>query len=184
MVLKWATESETENLGFQIDRRKSGTEDWKLIADHTKNPKLEGQGNSTSRTDYIYYDKTAKPGVSYDYRLTDIPYTDTYTPSSIVLEDIKFRIEKFALHKNFPNPFNPATTIGYELAKNSAVQIKIVDVTGREVQSWSHYSQEQGYYEMVWEGVNQSGKPVSAGLYLLTIQAGKQFQSRKLLLLK
>ncbi|MBT4034964.1 MAG: S8 family serine peptidase [Candidatus Marinimicrobia bacterium] len=184
MVLKWATESETENLGFQIDRRKSGTEDWKLIADHTKNPKLEGQGNSTSRTDYIYYDKTAKPGVSYDYRLTDIPYTDTYTPSSIVLEDIKFRIEKFALHKNFPNPFNPATTIGYELAKNSAVQIKIVDVTGREIQSWNHESKEAGYHEMIWAGVNQSGKPVSAGLYLLSVQAGNQFQTRKLLLLK
>ena len=83
-----------------------------------------------------------------------------------------------------PNPFNPATTISYELADNVDVQIKIVDVTGREVQSWSHYSQEQGYHEMVWEGVNQSGKPVSAGLYLLKIQAGKQFQSRKLLLLK
>ena len=184
MILKWATESEIENLGFRIDRRKSGSDEWKMIADHTKDSALQGQGNSTSRTDYIYYDKTAKPGVKYDYRLSDIPYTSEYESNFYILEDIQLRIEKFVLHKNYPNPFNPATTISYELADNVDVQIKIVDVTGREVQSWSHYSQEQGYYEMVWEGVNQSGKPVSAGLYLLTIQAGKQFQSRKLLLLK
>jgi len=184
MVLKWATESETENQGFRIDRRKSGTEDWKLIADHTKDPKLEGQGNSTSRTDYIYYDKTVKTGVMYDYCLTDIPYTSDYQPNSIVLEGIQLRIEKFTLHKNYPNPFNPATTIGYELPKNSDVQIKIMDVKGREVQSWSHQAQDEGYHEMVWAGVDHAGKPVSAGLYLLTVQAGNNFQSRKLLLLK
>ena len=184
MVLKWATESETENLGFMIERRKSGSDAWKFISDHTKDKGLEGQGSTSSRTDYIYYDKKAKPGVKYDYRLTDIPYTSAYTPNSIVLEDIEFRIAKFALHKNYPNPFNPATTISYELADNSDVQIKIFDVNGREVQSWDHNSQEAGYYEMVWAGVNQSGRPVSAGLYLLSVQAGNNLQTRKLLLLK
>ena len=168
MVLKWATESETENLGFKIERRKNGSDDWKFIADHTKDPGLQGQGSTSSRTDYIYYDKTAKPGVKYDYRLTDIPYTTAYIPNSIVLEDIEFRIGKFALHKNYPNPFNPATTISYELADHSDVEIKIFDVNGREVQSWNHQSQDSGYYEMVWAGVNQSGRPVSAGLYLLS----------------
>ncbi len=184
MVLKWATESETENQGFRIDRRKNGTIDWKLIADHTKDPKLQGQGTSTSRTDYIYYDKLARPGVKYDYRLSDIPYTSAYEPNYYILEDIDFRIERFMLHKNFPNPFNPATTISYELAENSDVQIQIVDVTGREIQSWRHDSKEAGYHEMVWAGVDQSGKPVSAGLYLLSVQAGKQIQTSKLLLLK
>ncbi|NQT63820.1 MAG: S8 family serine peptidase [Candidatus Marinimicrobia bacterium] len=184
MVLKWATESETENLGFKIERRKNGAMEWKLIADHTKDPNLQGQGNSTSRTDYIYYDKTAKPGVKYDYRLSDIPYTGAYKSNYYVLEDIELRIENFFLHKNYPNPFNPATTISYELADDADVQIKIIDVNGREVQSWKHHSQEKGYHEMVWAGVNQSGKPVSAGLYLLSVQAGNQFQTRKLLLLK
>ncbi|NQV41009.1 MAG: S8 family serine peptidase [Candidatus Marinimicrobia bacterium] len=184
MVLKWATESETENLGFMLERRKSGTDDWTFISDHTKDKGLQGQGSTSSRTDYIYYDKTAKPGVKYDYRLTDIPYTSAYTPTSIVLEDIEFRIAKFALHKNFPNPFNPATTISYELADDSDVQVKIFDVNGREVQSWDHNSQEAGYHEMVWAGVNQSGRPVSAGLYLLSVQAGNNLQTRKLLLLK
>jgi len=184
MVLKWATESETENQGFRIEHRKHGSADWKLLADHTKDPKLLGQGNSTSRTDYIYYDKLAKPGVKYDYRLSDIPYTGAYKSNYYVLEEIELRIEKFTLHKNYPNPFNPATTISYELADNADVQIKIFDVNGREVQSWNHQSQEKGYHEMVWAGINQSGKPVSAGLYLLHVQAGNQIQTRKLLLLK
>jgi hypothetical protein len=126
----------------------------------------------------------AKSGVKYDYRLSDIPYTGAYKSNFYVLEDIELRIEKFALHKNYPNPFNPATTISYELADITDVQIKIMDVTGREIQSWRHDSKEAGYHEMIWAGVNQAGKPVSAGLYLLTVQAGNQFQTRKLLLLK
>jgi len=184
MVLKWATESETENQGFRIDRRKSGTEEWKLLADHTKYTSLQGQGNSTLRTDYIFYDKTAKPGMRYDYRLSDIPYTAAYKPHYVVLEDIEYRIEKFTLHRNFPNPFNPVTTIAYELADIADVEIQIVDVKGQEIQSWNHASREAGYHEMVWAGVDNSGKPVSAGLYLLHVQAGSQFQTRKLLLLK
>jgi hypothetical protein len=184
MVLKWATESETENQGFKIERRKNGTDEWKLIADHTKDPSLQGQGSTSARTDYIYFDKTAKPGLIYDYRLTDIPYTAAYKPNSIVLEDIEYRIGKFTLHENYPNPFNPATTISYELADHSDVQIKIVDVKGRAIQSWSHESQEMGYHEMTWAGVDQSGRPVSAGLYLLSVQAGNNLQTRKLLLLK
>jgi len=184
MILKWATESETENQGFRLDRRKSGTDEWKFLADHTKDSNLEGQGSTSARTDYTYYDKTAKPGVSYDYRLSDIPYTAAYKSNYVVLEDIEFRIEKFALHKNYPNPFNPSTTIAYELPDNSDVQIKIVDVNGRDIQSWSNYSQEKGYHELVWAGVDRYGKPVSAGLYLLTVQAGNDLQTRKLLLLK
>ncbi len=184
MVLKWATESETENQGFRIDRRENGSGEWKLIADHTRNPELQGQGSTSSRTDYSYYDKTARPGIIYDYRLTDIPYTAAYKSNSIVLEGIELRIEKFTLHKNYPNPFNPSTIIAYELADNSDVQVRIVDVKGREIQTWNHAGQEQGYHEMVWAGLNQSGKPVSAGVYLLTVQAGNQFQSRKLLLVR
>lgn len=184
LLLKWATESETENQGFRIERRLSGEDEWKFIADHTTDAKLQGQGNTTRRSDYVYYDKTAKSGVLSDYRLTDIPYAPVYKAKSYVLEGIELRIEKFVVHENYPNPFNPATTIAYELAERSDVQIRIVDVNGREIRSWTHNGKEQGYHEMTWVGLDESGVSVSAGLYLLNVQAGNQTQSRKLLLLK
>ncbi len=184
ILLKWATESETENLGFRIDRRLSGSDDWKTIADPVKNPELEGQGSTTSRTDYVYWDKTAKAGLKYDYRLSDIPYSAVYKANSIILEDIELLIEKFVLYENFPNPFNPSTHIAYEIAVAGDVHITINDIQGREINAWTANTQEAGYHEALWNGQNSQGKSVSAGVYLLRVQAGHDIQSRKMLLLK
>lgn len=184
IVLKWATESETENLGFRLDRRLSESGDWKTIADPSKYPDLSGQGSSTSRTDYIFWDKTAKPGQKYDYRLSDIPYSAVYKANSIILEDIELKIEKFVLYENFPNPFNPSTHIAFEIAAVEDVKISITDIQGREIKSWTATAQEAGYHEAIWNGLDAEGKSVSAGLYLLRVQAGRDVQSRKMLLLK
>ncbi len=184
LVLKWATESELENQGFRIDRRESGEETWKMIGDFTKHPELEGQGSTSSRTDYKFIDKYAKPGVTYDYRLTDIPYSPTYKSNAIILEDVQLQIKKFILHENYPNPFNPSTRIAYELPSNTDVQMRIVDVRGRLVQSWTFQEQEAGYHETVWAGTDQNGKKVSAGLYMLTVQSGSHTENRKMLFLK
>jgi len=184
IVLKWATESETENLGFRLDRRLSGSDDWKTIADPSKNPELTGQGSSTSRTDYLFWDKTAKAGQKYDYRLSDIPYSAVYKANSIILEDVELQIEEFALFENFPNPFNPSTHIAYQIETVGDVKISISDIRGREIQSWTAKAQEAGYHEVVWNGQNSQGKSVSAGVYLLRVQAGHDIQSRKMLLLK
>ncbi len=184
IVLKWATESETENQGFRIDRRISGQDEWKTIADHGKNPELEGQGSTTSRTDYSFKDKTAKPGVKYDYRLSDIPYAAAYKANPIILEDVQLLIEKFVLYDNYPNPFNPSTQIAYQMPQTGDVSIRITDIKGREVQSWTLNDQAAGYHEARWGGLNNQGAPVSAGVYLLTVQAGNVTQSRKMLLLK
>ncbi|NQV50834.1 MAG: S8 family serine peptidase [Candidatus Marinimicrobia bacterium] len=184
IVLKWATESETENLGFRVDRRLHGDYDWETISDPSKNPEMTGQGSSTFRTDYSYWDKTAKPGQKYDYRLSDIPYSAVYKANSIILEDIELLIEKFVLYENFPNPFNPSTHIAYEIAAAGDVHITINDIQGREIKSWTATAQEAGYHEAIWNGLNIDGKPVSAGVYLLRVQAGHDIQSRKMLLLK
>lgn len=184
LVLKWATESETENLGFIIERRKSGTEDFKLIGDYSKYPELEGQGSTSSRTDYKFVDKFAKSGVKYDYRLTDVSYTPAYKSDPVILEDVQLHLKQFVLHDNYPNPFNPATRIAYELANTGDVQVSIIDVRGRLVNTWNYKAQEAGYHEIIWAGTDQNGQVLSAGLYLLSVQAGSEFQSRKMLLLK
>ncbi|MCH7763494.1 MAG: T9SS type A sorting domain-containing protein, partial [Candidatus Marinimicrobia bacterium] len=100
-----------------------------------------------------------------------------------VTDEINLPAE-FALHANYPNPFNPITTLRYDLPENSFVNIIIYDLLGRQVKTLVNQTQEAGYRSVKWNATNDSGKPVSAGVYLYQIQAGKYLQTRKMILLK
>ena len=184
IVLSWATESEFENQGFRIERRAAGESEWTLLGDPSSHPELTGQGSKTSRSDYQFVDGTAKSGQKYAYRLSDIPYSPAYKANALVLEDVELRIENFVLHGNYPNPFNPSTRIAYEIPNVTNVQLKITDVQGREVMHWNKRSQAAGYYEQEWTGLDEQGRPVGAGVYLVSVQTGDQVRSQKILLLK
>ena len=90
----------------------------------------------------------------------------------------------YALHQNFPNPFNPITTLRYDLPENSLVSITIYDIMGREVKSLINQTQDAGFRSVLWNATNDYGKPVSAGVYLYQIQAGEFVQTKKMVLLK
>jgi len=88
------------------------------------------------------------------------------------------------LHHNYPNPFNPVTTLRYELPEDALVNITIYDMMGRVMSNLVSSHQNAGYKSIQWNATNNAGKPVSAGLYLYTIQAGKFRQTKKMVLLK
>ena len=89
-----------------------------------------------------------------------------------------------SLYPNYPNPFNPVTTLRYDLPENRLVNITIYDMLGREVKTLINQTQEAGFKSVIWNATNDFGKPVSAGIYLYQIQAGEFVQSRKMVLLK
>jgi hypothetical protein len=90
----------------------------------------------------------------------------------------------FSLHQNYPNPFNPVTSLRYDLPKDGLVNITIYDMMGRQVKELVNSSQTAGYKSIQWNATNNRNEPVSAGLYLYTIQSGKFIQTRKMVLLK
>jgi len=90
----------------------------------------------------------------------------------------------YNLYQNYPNPFNPFTTIRYDLPKNALVNIIIYDMMGRQVSTLISSQQNAGYKSIQWNATNNTGQPVSAGLYLYTIEAGQFRQTRKMVLLK
>ena len=90
----------------------------------------------------------------------------------------------YQLFQNFPNPFNPTTIIEYELPRAELVSLKIFDIMGREVISLVNKLQNPGQKFVLWDGINSLGQPVSAGMYIYTIQVGKFVQSKKMVLLK
>jgi hypothetical protein len=184
ILLKWATESEFENQGFRIERKSENETEWSLLGDHRSHSELMGQGSKTGRTDYAFLDKNARKDIKYSYRLSDIPYSPTYKARGVILEDVTLRIEDFVLYPNYPNPFNPATRLAYELPEVVDVQIRISDMRGREVVSWTEAAQSPGYYEKIWAAQDGQGNPVGAGVYFVTMQVGDQRHSQKILLLK
>ncbi|GIQ98811.1 hypothetical protein CM15mP5_2460 [bacterium] len=95
--------------------------------------------------------------------------------SSLILTD-------FYLNQNYPNPFNPVTTLSYSLPKDESVNITIYDIMGRPVKTIQNSYQTKGFKFVQWDAKNDRNEPVSAGLYLYTIQAGKFRQTGKMVL--
>ena len=91
---------------------------------------------------------------------------------------------EFALHQNFPNPFNPVTTLRYDLPEQANVNIIIYDMLGRQVRTLVNQTQDAGFKSVIWDATNDFGKQVSAGVYIYQIQAGEFVQTRKMVLLK
>lgn len=90
----------------------------------------------------------------------------------------------FKLYQNHPNPFNPITSLRYDLPEDGLVNITIYDMMGRIVKTLVNSSQTAGYKSIQWNATNDRNEPVSAGLYLYTIQAGGFRQTKKMVLLK
>ena len=90
----------------------------------------------------------------------------------------------FALHQNYPNPFNPTTTLRYDLSANIQVNITIYDMMGRVVKTMVNRQQNAGFKSIQWDATNNQGQPVSAGVYLYSIDAGDFRQTKKMILLK
>ena len=95
-----------------------------------------------------------------------------------------FTNKSFNFLNNYPNPFNPITTIGYELPEESFVDITVYDMLGNVVYNLVNTNQSSGYKSVQWNATNNQGEPVSAGVYLYKIQAGDFADTKKMILLK
>ena len=91
---------------------------------------------------------------------------------------------KYNLNNCYPNPFNPITTLRYDLPKDGLVNITVYDMMGRVVKTMVNTEQKAGYKTTQWNATNNAGQPVSAGIYLYEIQAGQFRQVKKMVLLK
>ena len=91
---------------------------------------------------------------------------------------------EFILDQNYPNPFNPSTTLRYGLPEDSEVSMIIYDIRGNTVRTIESGAQVAGWYEHIWNGMNDDGHPVSTGLYLTRLRAGSYTKTIKMLYLK
>ena len=92
--------------------------------------------------------------------------------------------EQYALHPNYPNPFNPVTRIEYDLPEDAKVQLLIYDILGKQVKTLINTSQKAGYKSVRWNGTNSQGRNVSAGMYFYHLRTKGFSKVRKMILLK
>jgi hypothetical protein len=92
--------------------------------------------------------------------------------------------DQYMVYQNYPNPFNPVTTLRYGLPENSLVNITVYNLLGKQIKTLINKTQDAGYKSITWDATNDYGKPVSAGIYLYRIQAGKYISTKKIVLLK
>ncbi|MCP3859200.1 MAG: T9SS type A sorting domain-containing protein [Phycisphaeraceae bacterium] len=91
---------------------------------------------------------------------------------------------RLSLGPNFPNPFNPVTTISFSLAEPGAVQLAVYDVRGRMVRTLVSGDMSAGEHEVVWQGKDDAGHQVASGLYFARMINGDRALTHKMLMLK
>ncbi|MDA9935206.1 tandem-95 repeat protein [Candidatus Marinimicrobia bacterium] len=172
----------------------SEAEDFQYFVLERSNETINGVADTTISYELVdanYEDLNFVRNVEYSYKLAAYDYAGNRSeftePVSVILlsiDPLSLIPDVFALHQNYPNPFNPTTQIRYDLPDNEFVSINIYDVMGRKIKSLVSINQETGYRSITWNATNDLGQPVSAGMYIYTIQAGEFRQTRKMVLLK
>ncbi len=174
VLLKWRTETELNNYGFEIERAKDlngFVQQWNKIGF------IEGNGNSTSPKDYTFSDNP-ESGSKYYYRLKQIDWNGQAEYSNVIFVEIKVP-NQYALYQNYPNPFNPVTNITYSLPFDGMVSVKIYDVLGSEVITLVNDHQKAGMYTIPFNGSN-----LSSGIYICKIYSDNYNSSIKMILMK
>ena len=122
-------------------------------------------------------------GASCEFALDDI-YWEGGGTVDVTNENKNLISQKFILYDNYPNPFNPSTNISYSISNGEYVSINIFDVKGGKVIELFNNYRFAGTYSIDWNGQNERGLQVSAGVYLYSIEAGDFRQTKKMILLK
>lgn len=200
ITLEWITESEVDNLGFEVYRANSRNGEYQMIDSYVHNPALEGAGNSSTRRVYRFTDRRVVNGFTYWYKIADVansglrmfhgPVSATAVKGTVVTGTGEVP-EKFALHPNHPNPFspfNPATRIPFDIPRvrggTIEVNLSIYDALGRKIRTLVDGPLAPDSYVVEWDGKDEQGRPVASGVYLYGIRSHLFIQFRKLLVIR
>jgi len=174
--LKWTTSSEINNSGFEIQRSSSdeiAAGIWNSIGF------VKGNGTTNSQINYEFTDKNLLPE-KYSYRLKQIDFNGNYeyhNLSNVVVISVP---EKFSLSQNFPNPFNPVTTISYSLPNTQYTILKVYEVNGKEISTLVNQKKEAGVHSIEF-----NASEYSSGIYFYTLNVnGKNIDTKRMILLK
>lgn len=107
-----------------------------------------------------------------------------YLTVGVALPPVSSIPSAFVLEQNYPNPFDPETTIEYQLPHAAEVEISIFNLPGQKVTTLVKEYKTAGYHKLIWSGTDESGRLAASGVYLYHLKAGKFVAMKKMLLLR
>jgi uncharacterized protein (TIGR02145 family) len=171
VILNWETATEINTSSFEIQRRGKDISVW------TKISSLQAAGNSSIKKNYCYIDKNIPSG-NYFYQLKIVDLDGSFKYSDIVDVEVVPPVN-YELLNAYPNPWNPTTTIRYQIPINVFVTIKVFDALGKEVITLVNEVKSAGRYEILF-----NGKDLSSGVYYYQMKASKYTKTKKIILVK
>jgi hypothetical protein len=169
--VKWATASETNNKGFDLERTTNPQDNFEKIA------WIDGHGSTTNDNYYSLDDRDVKPGVTYYYRLKQTDFNGDYEYSKIASGSIGEEVTGFAFNV-IPNPYSGNTSISYTLKENSMVKIEVVNVLGQQVKELYNDNQQAGDYHYEFSA-KASG--YTEGIYTVRVYINEQVFTKRIL---
>lgn len=170
VTLQWETATETNNSGFEVQRKFTDS-NYEVLGF------VAGSGTTTEPRTYFFTDSKI-PNGHYTYRLKQTDYNGTFSYSDEIVVEVN-ALADFALEQNFPNPFNPSTIINFSIAEASIVKIAVYNLLGQKVADILNEFQEAGLHSVTF---NASELP--SGTYFYTIETPTFKQTKKMLLAK
>jgi hypothetical protein len=92
--------------------------------------------------------------------------------------------KEYRLHPNYPNPFNPITTISYDLPEDGLIELSVYNMRGEKVATLLSSRQEAGSYTLNWDGRDQQSETISSGIYFLKIESGNYSKTNKMVFVR
>jgi len=178
VTLKWETATETNNKGFEVERKYGKT--WKSVSF------VEGKGTSSAANSYSY---SFKLEGTASFRLKQVDMDGSFDYSKEIEVTGTVTPKEYTLSQNYPNPFNPSTTIKFALPYDSNVKVVIYNITGEVVKVLVNSTVAAGNHETKFS-TNELGLGVSSGIYFYSLEAnsvdGKSNfrQTKKMVLMK
>ena len=179
--LNWGVPSQSNNLGWEVYRSVDGTV-FERVGDM-----IDGEGTTDMYEVYSFTDSELPLADVVHYYLKQVDLDGSAARSqeiAVALTPVAVLPTVFSLAQNFPNPFNPATTISFDLASESEVSLVIYDGTGqvvRQVVQGQTYG--AGQYNAHWDGLDNNGNAVASGVYIYKLRAGTFSSMKKMTLL-
>jgi hypothetical protein len=133
--------------------------------------------------EHIFFCSPPVEGSTNSFTTTN-PDTFTTAPTTGIDPSAGSSLNSYRLEANYPNPFNPGTTIKYHLAKSAYTTVKVYNTLGEEVKTLVTEVQASGEYTITWDGKDNQGSTVASGIYILELRSGQFQQSRRMTLLK
>jgi subtilisin family serine protease len=168
--LNWTTATESNNYGFEVEKRYEDTmfDSIGFVA---------GSGSSTVIIEYSFIDDDINENRIY-YRLKQIDLNGEFIYSAQIMVEVPI-VSDYQLFQNFPNPFNPGTTISYFVPITSEIRIALYDIIGNEIVKLYEGMQQEGDHQIVLNATN-----LASGVYFVSMTASNFNKSIKISLLK